>query len=121
MLIEELIEEKMKPQSFDWWGKHYTDIVPALVDAPLGDGQALMGFSSLDTRPRHWLIRVDSSVSSMNEDELSDYVEEHVIAAIANCFGECDHDDRCDCAWPTLILETGYNWWICHGKGADYD
>lgn len=59
MLIEELIEEKMKPQSFDWWGKHYTDIVPALVDAPLGDGQALMGFSSMDTRPRNWLIRVD--------------------------------------------------------------
>ena len=121
MSIEELIEMKMKPQSFDWWGHHYTDIVPALVDKLLGDGQVLLGFSSMDTRPRNWLIRVDGSAKDMNEDELRDYVEDHVIGAIAGCFGECDCEDECECAWPTLILETGYGWWICTENGADYD
>jgi len=113
MTIDELIQSEMKPRPFDWWGNHYENVVPALVDKPLGDGQTLLGFSSTDCRPMHWLIRVDSSTATMDEDQLRDYVEDHVIDAIGECFGECTCTDDCDCIFPTLILGSGgYNWWV---------
>lgn len=112
-IVDELIQREMVPQSFDWWGNHYENVVPALVDKPLGDGQALVGFSSVDCRPRHWLIRADSRVAAMDDDKLRDYVENHVIDAIGECFGECTCTGDCDCAWPTLILDSGgCNWWV---------
>lgn len=113
MTIEELIEREMKPASFRWWGHDYVDVVPALVSEPLGDGQVLMGFSSTDCRPYHWLLRVDSSVLSMDEDELNEYVETFVIEAIGDAFGECTCDDECNCRFPVLVLYSGgYSWWI---------
>ena len=48
MTIDELMQREMQPQSFRWWGRDYQDVAPALVDEPLGDGQVLVGFSSLD-------------------------------------------------------------------------
>jgi len=113
MTIDELIQREMQPRSFCWWGRDYQDVAPALVDKPLGDGQVLVGFSSLDCRPYHWLIRADNSVATMTDDQLRDYVEEHIIGAIGECFGECTCTDDCDCIFPTLVLDSGgYNWWM---------
>lgn len=123
MTIDEMIADALTPQSFNWWGTDFVDVVPALVDKPLGDGMWLMTFSSMDCRPYHWLIRVDSSVREMNRDQVRDYVERVVIDAIVDCFGECtcdeDNEQSCDCRFPTLILETGYSWSV-YGK-EDYD
>lgn len=110
MTIDELIQREMQPQSFRWWGRDYQNVVPALVDEVLGDGAALLKLTSLDCRPYHWLIRVDSSLLAMDDEKAHDYVDYQVVEAIANCFGECDHDDTCNCRFPVLILDTGYNW-----------
>lgn len=115
MTIDELIQREMEPQSFDWWGSHYENIVPALAEKMLGDGKALLSFTSMDTRPNRHLIRVDSSVSTKTDEELNEYVDESVIDAIADSFGECDEDcgEDCGCHFPTLILHTGYSYHIC--------
>ncbi len=110
MNIDELIQREMVPQSFRWWGRDYKNIAPALVDEVLGDGQALLKVTSLDCRPHYWLIRVDSSVLSLDDEKANEYVDYQVIEAIANCFGECDHEDTCGCRFPILVLNTGYNW-----------
>lgn len=114
MTIDELIERETAPQSFDWWGHHYENVTPALATKALGDGAVLLGFRSMDTRPNHWLIRVDSDVAMMDSDELSEYVQTIVIDALVNEFGECDDDceQNCGCVFPTLILQAGAEWWV---------
>lgn len=114
--IKQLIEKKMQPESFTWWGHDYVDVVPALVHEPLGDGQVLLRFFSLDCRPNAWLVQVDSSIRNLTDEEEEEYIESVVIKAIANEYGECDCEDNCDCRFPVLLLWTGCGWDIIGGE-----
>jgi hypothetical protein len=75
------------------WGQPHF-VTPAYIPAFLGDGGMLLALQPLDTRPKFYLIRVDSSWSTSNFDEtcVCDHLDE-IYDAIEDWFGAEEWED----------------------------
>lgn len=68
MWTQELLDFLTREQILHLWGQPYTDKL-YLVDGIHGDGQQLIWFETMNSRPFYYLIRVDSSLDVENGDD----------------------------------------------------
>lgn len=109
-----------------WWG---ADVIcdPRFVEEALGDGNVLLAFTPLDTRPNHYLIRIDSRwhlsgcrCEGECPDDLFEHLEE-IYQAIEEQYGnacwaqEEDKEAEQD-TWPALSEDNGSCWCVVDAK-----
>ena len=98
-----------------FWGQRHF-VSPAYVPTVLGDGRKLLAVQPLNTRPKYYLIRVDSSWSERNSDQpcVCDHIDE-IYDVIEEWFGphewEDDHGRTRYSPWPSPNLDCGSSWW----------
>jgi len=113
------------PRKAELWGVEYM-ITPRFVGEMLGDGQRLIGFQPLNTRPNYYVVAVDSGwdLDGFEPDDWPDWV----MDAIGDEYGDrnrCDCDDEGssredakhapDCwrnrGFPVLSADSGWTSW----------
>lgn len=122
------------------WGLEH-EVTPVMISTGFGDAKQLLAFSTVNSRPKYYLILIDSKVDVETNAIYADFDDEFpncIYSAIADEFGDvadrdtdeeaggspCDKINEgqdCDnCAergvcewtkWPTLDSETGCEWW----------
>jgi hypothetical protein len=88
------------------WGQSHT-VQHCLIEQKFVDGEKLLILETLNDRPAHYVIWVDSSFSSLKREEEIELIEEQIIEVIIE-----------ECGWDTMELETwpvyngscGYTW-----------
>ena len=116
--IEKLIKTEMTPKTVTLWGQPYHNHTPVLIDAVHGDGQCLIYIIPLAARPDYYILRVDSSVRKMIEndgDEICELMDLELYDMIEDEVGqyqEYNDDDGDDVfnPWPALNLTCGSSW-----------
>lgn len=112
-----------KRRKVHFWGFDYF-VSPVFIGSVLGDGNTLLGFQPLNTRPNYYLIRVDSgwstdSYSPAPEDgegtnegwTIVDHIDD-IYDAIEDEVGPClDEETGKKYPWPSLDYECGSSWW----------
>jgi len=77
---DEIIKKATSLRKAQLWGDIYPDFAPVVCKEKLGDGEQLVCLWSLDSRPYHWLILIDSRTDihadNFDIDPLIDVVEE---------------------------------------------
>lgn len=72
------------------WGQRVGFITPRLLDKVFGDGRRLMAVFPLMLRPRHIVVRVDSSTNSLvDEDKNGECVIDAIYAAAEEQWPRC--------------------------------
>ena len=87
LTLEQWIEKKTKERT----AIHQTvptKFSPVICDIILGDGLQLIYFGTIDQRPYHWLIRIDSET----DIESDDFDIEMLLQPLEECFGR--HPDN---------------------------
>lgn len=92
----------------------WTDVVefvPAVCSRAFGDGRALLALTTINSRPRFYVVRVDSAWTDMHE-RVDDIYE-----ALIDEFGDAGPHDGDDgefyLDWPAFDGENGASWgWI---------
>lgn len=80
-----------RKQKVEFWGREYT-VTPAVANSFVGDGQTLLYFTPLATRPNWYLIRVDSSWGKWTDGtDGHDHIDE-VIDALIDDFRERERE-----------------------------
>lgn len=119
-----------RQQSYLWVPGDTPPFVPALSPTVYGDGRALFTLSTINQRPRYWIIRCDSEWDSddfcqMTDDILAD-LEEHFGNGlcgysgtslfwpkkdrIRNCRCEDCTDGEYRAKWPMVDGSGGCSW-----------
>jgi len=103
------------------WIPEYTiEFVPALSPRIYGDGRALLGLSSINERPRFYVIRIDSSWSLAMEyrvpDTAVDVVEfiDDFVDGLEEDFGKARDENGelySEDEWPAYDDNGGCSWW----------
>jgi hypothetical protein len=112
----ELLE---KPYFTKFWGQR-CKVRPKFCRTALGDGKKLIFVTPLNTRPDHYLIRVDSSWDDSNysdRDCIGNHIEE-IYDALEEWFGyyfdgessEYEQTDGEYPGWPVTHLDSGSCW-----------
>lgn len=128
LTIEQIIENEMTPRTVRFWGNDYENFVPVLAEKQHGDGKRLMWFSSMDTRPNYYLIRVDSGLLAGDSEEeikdnIRDFVDQTLIEALEDefgCWSEESEDEDEYPGFPVVCLETGFFWRFFDEFGCDF-
>ncbi len=110
----------MAPKTVTLWGREHYNHVPTLIDSTHGDGQCLIYIVPLATRPDYYIVRVDSSVRQMIEndnDEIINLIETTLCRMIrSECGSYDDHEDYEEenimLPFPALNYSCGYGWGI---------
>lgn len=118
MTIGSLIKTEMTPKTVTHWGQKHYNHVPVLIDSIHGDGQCLIYIVPLATRPNYYIIRVDSSVRQMvedDDDEIIDFIEVKLCRMIRAEHGSYDdHEDYYEkdvmIPFPALNYSCGCGW-----------
>lgn len=111
--IEQWIEKETAPRVAKLWGEG-VEFSPVLCDKIIGDGQQLVYLGTINQRPYHWLIRIDSKT----DIESDDFDFEDILLPLEECFGrqadyiseeefeqsKADGDEECN------ICETYEEW-----------
>lgn len=98
-----------------FWGRNYL-ISPCYVPTILGDGMKLLAVQPLNTRPRYYLIRIDSSWDESNYespcvgDNMDDIYEAIEGYVGPKCWTDNRGKERRE-GWPSLDDECGSSWW----------
>lgn len=116
--IEQLIKTEMTPKTITQWGQEIHSHTPTLIDEIHGDGLCLIWVCPLATRPDYYIIRADSSVKKMiedDEDEIRDLLETEIYRMIRGEYGNYDdHEDYSENGtmldFPALNLSCGCGW-----------
>lgn len=93
--IEKILENEQQEVTPTLWGNEYPSFKPYLVEKIYGDGMCLIYFGTLEDRPYWWLVRVDSSYLTDNEEYIESFIDEY-----GNSFTEVIHtqiEDECGC------------------------
>lgn len=80
--LEQWIENETKERTCAHWGVE-TTFSPVICDTIIGDGLQLIYFGTIDQRPYHWLIRIDSKT----DIESNDFNIETLLEPLEECFG----------------------------------
>lgn len=102
------------------WGQA-THFVPHVCSAVFGDGRALLELAALNSRPRYYVIRIDSRWKLHGEsrapDDALDVLDvlDDIYDALVADFGHADDetDDDTDDRyreWPAVDLDAGSSW-----------
>ena len=117
-----------RKQKVEFWGREYT-VKPAAANSFVGDGQTLLYFTPLATRPNWYLIRVDSSWGKWKDGtDGHDHIDEVVSALIDDFYqyereveyledegktpAEIMRDHWNELYFPVLHLDCGYSWGV---------
>ena len=65
--ISEFLKSETKPYYTKFWGQRHF-VKPALVEEFLGDGRQVIYLEPLDTRPSHYVLRIDSQTDITADD-----------------------------------------------------
>lgn len=132
--LKKAVERRVK--SYLWIPEHSITFRPALLSTIYGDGRALFALSTINLRPRYYVLRVDSEWQSGLDRETTnapDFVEliDEISWDIEAEFGSgrCGYsganlywpkkDRGCDCEecsdryrakWPALDYQGGCSW-----------
>lgn len=93
------------------WGQRHV-VIPCLVPFTWGDGRKWMWLEPLNTRPRYYVIRVDSRVNTSNWDTEPTFIEttlDSVLNEIGDLFGSAMSEGRI-AKWPELDWSYGGAW-----------
>lgn len=111
-----------------WVPEDAVTFKPALSDRIFGDGRALIGLSTLNQRPKFYILRVDSQWEIHSDPrgpddatEFTDYVDA-ICFALEDEFGRGRYDDGSGeketarqrdrrRAWPAFDDDGGCHWW----------
>lgn len=80
--LEQWIEKETQEITVTHWGAKLT-FTPVICDSIIGDGLQLVYFGTMDQRPYHWLIRIDSKTNI----ESNDFDIETILEPLEECFG----------------------------------
>lgn len=130
--VWQTLAELTAPRERKLWGQPHR-ITPELVETVFGDGQQIIGFCPLNTRPNYYVVRVDSGWELSNwewnhPEPFIDHTDE-VYSAIEDEYGSarwCKHcgGEEGDCEetdpphefdrenWPALNEEVGSEWFL---------
>lgn len=101
-LIKNFIKHETRRQRAYLWGK-YQVFTPVLVSEIFGDGLQFIYFSTIDNRPKYWIVRIDSKTDIEN-----DFDWEPILFAIESEFGRWQDDDHLK--YPAIKLTMGTFW-----------
>lgn len=127
MTIEEIIRKEMTPSKVRFWGHDYENFTPTLAETALGDGQRLMFFTPLSTRPYYYIIRIDSKLPNLEDDEGYDEFVEEVIEALEEEFDYLREEDEegneieDDRDFPVLRVNGGFTFGFFDENGNIVD
>lgn len=105
-----------------WVPEDAIEFVPALSDTVYGDGRALLGITTCNSRPAFYVIRIDSTWQvgmdwSPSDDapEIMEFVDA-IVGDLEDQFGPARCECECgDCPeyreWPALDDDGGTMWW----------
>lgn len=111
-----------------WTPADAITFIPALSNRLYGDGRALMGLSTLNSRPRYYVLRIDSGWKIDMDPDAPDvavgFVEylDAIAFALEDEFGRGQFDDGSGepetarernqrRKWPAYDDENGSSWW----------
>jgi hypothetical protein len=85
------------------------DFIPAVCSRAFGDGRALLALSTINHRPRFYVIRIDSTWRDLVEDEHIDSIYD----ALLEEFGDAEQveADEPRLEWPAFDGANGSSWW----------
>ena len=116
-VIEDLIKAEMTPKTVTLWGQPHHNHTPVLINQVHGDGKCLIYIVPLATLPNYYILRVDSTVRKMiedDEDEIRDLVDQELLNMIEDEVGphEWEDDDGNEHLdpWPALDESCGHGW-----------
>jgi uncharacterized phage protein (TIGR01671 family) len=84
---EQWVEALTQETTQKLWGEP-TTFTPVICTEKVGDGEQLIFVESLDMRPMHWLIFIDS------KSDLSDIDIEDFLQPLEECFGRHPYDNN---------------------------
>lgn len=109
-----------------WTPADMVTFVPALSNRLYGDGKALLGLTTINSRPRFYVLRIDSAWAIEMDQSAPDEAEQLVDCidafafALEDEFGRGRYDDdepETERArdqrrkWPAYDDESGCSWW----------
>ena len=108
---DEWIAKERVPRKPSLWGQEYPEYSPYLCKTIIGDGLQLVYLGTIDNRPYHWLIRIDSKTNVSDDD----FNFEDILLPIEEECGTCEGIDECDtcrengeeCEYPHNISWSG--------------
>lgn len=114
--LEALIEVE---EDVRFWGKDHR-VTPRLLPEVYGAGDHLLAFQPLNTRPNYYVIIVDASwLSSDDDDAFYEAFDNGIELGLLTHFSvdaydddgnEIGEEDR-DTGWPVLNLDSGWSTW----------
>lgn len=119
--VQKLLKAAVEVETVGFlWGQRYT-FVPALCSKIFGDGRALLALTTINSRPRYYVVRIDSrweideasapeGAESVRDhlDEIYDALEEDFGRAVYEDDEEVDEEPR---EWPAFDDRSGTTWW----------
>lgn len=101
-----------------WHPDDGVDFVPRLCDKIFGDGRALLRLTTINSRPRYYVLRIDSRWDVEDRDAPDGaYDLREALDEIYQALGEelglaSDEDEELDklSAWPVLDHDLGTSW-----------
>ncbi len=110
---------EVETHAYLWTPSDGVDFTPRVCDKIFGDGRALLRLTTINSRPRFYVIRIDSawkvddSGAPVGRPDIWDHLEE-IYEALEEQFGcvreiEDDADDELN-GWPAFDHETGASW-----------
>jgi len=72
----ELLRPYTKKRKVSLWGTP-SMVTPCLIRTVFGNGKQLMGFQTLNSRPKYYLVLVDSKTPIDNDDAFDEFFEKH--------------------------------------------
>ena len=112
LTMEDYLKKETAPRAPSMWGQEYPEYKPYLCDTIIGDGLQLVYLWTINNRPYHWLIRIDSH-TDVNADEFE--WDEGLLQIIETECGACGDDCKChdkedeECKYP--IVDWGGGGW----------
>ena len=111
--LEEWISKETAPRIPSLWGRKYPEYCPYLCETVIGDGLQLVYLGTINNRPYHWLILIDSKTDVSSDD----FNFEDILQSIEEECGSCEDDscERCqengeECEYPSNISWSGGYW-----------
>jgi hypothetical protein len=115
MNIDDLIKKETTLHKEQLWGEDY-EIAANLIDHIHGNGKLLIYIQPLATRPRYYIMRVDSKVKRMIEkdtDDSHELIESFLEYIEDQCGFRVDEDEDGEIIynpWPALNDTCGWSW-----------
>ncbi len=111
--LEEWISKETAPRIPSLWGQKYPEYCPYLCETVIGDGLQLVYLGTINNRPYHWLILIDSKTDVSSDD----FDFEDILQPIEEECGSCEDDscERCqengeEFEYPNNISWSGGHW-----------